>query len=122
MRLSILIHIILIFSMIVNTIQANNRLTVKLSFITICHLYVTDCNGHVLRDPGWKKCADNTWHWDEAPDSIYCLYAYHRTNAHDNKYCNATKTACFNVDGDITSWNIYRCDDNGINENDPCNS
>ncbi|KAF0525114.1 hypothetical protein F8M41_014749 [Gigaspora margarita] len=107
--------------MIVLITQANNRLTVKLNFITICLPYVTDCNGNVLRDPWWKKCADNTWHWDDAPNSTYCLHAYHRTDPHGNKYCTANHTACFNIRGDIGSWDIFRCD-NGTTENDPCNS
>ncbi|CAG8837079.1 30837_t:CDS:1, partial [Gigaspora margarita] len=70
------------------------------------------CNGKVLRNPGWKDCSNNRWFWYEAPDSIYCLHAYHRTNPHDNRYCSATNNACFSVRGNLMEgWDIYRCDE-----------
>ncbi|CAG8811907.1 30013_t:CDS:1, partial [Racocetra persica] len=71
-----------------------------LAFESVCHVYVTDCNGQVIRNAGWKDCGDSTWDWDDAPD-VYCIHIYPRTNSNDNKYCQGYRDACFQVHGDL---------------------
>ncbi|KAF0459347.1 hypothetical protein F8M41_000781 [Gigaspora margarita] len=89
MQLRIITHIIIIFSMIVHIIQAYT-ITVQLSFVSACHVYVTDCNGKVIRDAGKKYCNGN---WDEAPET-YCLHITPATSPKDNRYCQGSKDAC----------------------------
>ncbi|CAG8493489.1 15785_t:CDS:2 [Racocetra fulgida] len=96
--------------MIVHITQAYT-LEVQLSFVSSCHVYVTDCNETVIRDAGHKYCDGNLWHWDEATEAQYCLHIYPLTKPGDNRYCRASKDACFKVDGDLILWGIYTCGD-----------
>ncbi|KAF0547678.1 hypothetical protein F8M41_000455 [Gigaspora margarita] len=95
--------------MIVHIIQAAT-LTVVLSFVSACRVYVTDCNGKILRNAGKKYCNGDHWHWDQAPGTPYCLHIQPLTEPQSNRYCKVSGgEACYKVDGDLTNWGIYKC-------------
>ncbi|UZO03866.1 uncharacterized protein OCT59_024267 [Rhizophagus irregularis] len=74
MQYSTLTRIIIIYLMIVHMSQAYT-LSVCLDFFAVCHVYITDCHGTILRDAGRKSCSQNKFHWPDAPDT-YCLHIY----------------------------------------------
>ncbi|CAG8491719.1 7825_t:CDS:2 [Diversispora eburnea] len=108
MQFSIIARIIFFF-VFVHVIQAY-KTTLLGDFASICHIYVTDCNGEVLRDAGRKDCNQaKIFEWDEAPD-IYCLHVYPITKPKDNRYIMVTKNdSCIDVCGDlIYGWKLTR--------------
>ncbi|CAG8841405.1 39256_t:CDS:1, partial [Gigaspora margarita] len=76
-----------------------STLTVELSFVSACRVYVTDCNFNILRDAGKKYCNGNHWTWDQAPGTPYCLHIEPVTEPQSNRYCQVSGgDACYKVD------------------------
>ncbi|RHZ76415.1 hypothetical protein Glove_198g55 [Diversispora epigaea] len=100
--------IIIILFIVVHVTQAYN-VSILLGFRSICKIYVTDCNGKVIRNAGRKDCYpfwDSIFRWNEAPD-LYCVHAYPITRPKDNKYVMVQKDdVCINLSGDLRSWKI----------------
>ncbi|PKY61562.1 hypothetical protein RhiirA4_486705 [Rhizophagus irregularis] len=116
MQHSTLTRFIIIFFIILHIAQAY-KLTVDLSFVSICRVYVTDCHGKTLRDAGWKDCDSGyKWHWDEAPET-YCLHIYPKTNGNDNRWCQGYKDDCIIVNGDLVYWEMINCAGNKCDMN-----
>lgn len=46
----------------------------------IFHIYVTDCNGTVIRDKGLVDCTKKSlFDWDDNPN-LYCVHVYPQTH------------------------------------------
>ncbi|GES84139.1 hypothetical protein GLOIN_2v1735201 [Rhizophagus clarus] len=80
------------------------------------HVYVTDCNGSVLRDAGIKDCGDvfhgsDVWfYWEQAPD-LYCVHVYPQTHPPRNRYQQFYKTdSCMILGGNEENWHFDQTD------------
>ncbi|RIB28529.1 hypothetical protein C2G38_2137308 [Gigaspora rosea] len=72
------------------------------------HLYVTDCYGTVILDPGFKSCdfPDVLLWWNEAP-SHYCVHAYPQTHPQRNRYQEVhDSNSCFGLYGGYEDWSF----------------
>ncbi|RHZ76414.1 hypothetical protein Glove_198g54 [Diversispora epigaea] len=109
MKYSTVTRIIIITLFIVAHVTQAYHIAVWRSFVSICKIYVTDCNGKVIRNDGWEDCNGSPVIipiWDEAPD-LYCVHVYPRTKPKDNRYIPITNNdTCIKLDGDLRSWSM----------------
>ncbi|RHZ76101.1 hypothetical protein Glove_203g93 [Diversispora epigaea] len=109
MKYSTVTRIIIIILFIVAHVTQAYKIAVKHRFASVCKIYVTDCNGKVLRDDGREDCSRSGTIfdvWDQAPD-LYCVHIYPITEPKNNKYVTVTKDdACVFVHGDLFSWSM----------------
>uniref|UniRef100_A0A1D1YJV6 Defensin n=1 Tax=Anthurium amnicola TaxID=1678845 RepID=A0A1D1YJV6_9ARAE len=72
------------------------------------HSYVTDCNGSVLFDEGFRDCSRGNYlfQWYDAP-SLYCVHAYPQIEPKTNRYIQYTNVnACLEIEGSELSYTI----------------
>ncbi|RHZ83454.1 hypothetical protein Glove_92g66 [Diversispora epigaea] len=110
MKYSTVTRIIITILFIVAHVTQAYRIAVLHTFASICKIYVTDCNGKVIRNSGRKECSSGSGVkfdiWDQAPD-LYCVHVYPLTVPKDNRYLMITKEdACISIDGTLFSWSM----------------
>ncbi|CAB4383160.1 unnamed protein product [Rhizophagus irregularis] len=82
--------------------------------VGIFHVYVTDCNGSVIRDAGKRSCSffdpPVFFNWEDAPD-LYCVHLYPQTHPPRNRYFGYRSTdSCMILAGDEETWHFEQRD------------
>ncbi|RIA89498.1 hypothetical protein C1645_850873 [Glomus cerebriforme] len=103
-----LIFIIFTFFVVAHMTQAYNVSFIAGDCYGIWHTYVTDCNGKVIHDVGFKPCdfIGHFFKWYDAP-SVFCVHAYPQLFPKRNRYISYTNVnACLEVDGNEFDWSL----------------
>ncbi|CAG8688559.1 13834_t:CDS:2, partial [Funneliformis mosseae] len=74
----------------------------------VFNVYVTDCNGKVIRNKGRVNCASqHILDWYDAP-SVYCVHLNPQLHPKDNRYKYVQNAdSCFELRGNEISWSFH---------------